>query len=471
MAIERNVWQTDPAHAGDPVSPVTPAGDQARPAPVAYDALSKAAFNLLVLLILMTLLNVPNRLPWVGYARPTLWLVGLITLLILLSRNQRQPITPTATSRLLMVLVGYVFVAIPFAEWPGSALNTGIDKFLSAVVFFFFPFYLVETPRQLRRIVLVFTGCQMFRALEPLYLHLTTGYWGSAAHMGNGEFMDRLSGAPCDIVNPNGLAFVIMTTIPFLHYIFGGDRRPAYKAVYAILLPLLLFALILTGSRSGIIGLVVIYAFVILRSKHQVAMILAAAIVMIAMFMMMDDNTKDRYLSIVSGNTKNSATSEDRINGTFENFKVGMRRPIFGHGIGTSREANGHFFGGDQMSHDLYAEVFIELGAIGLVIYLGVLYSIVRSVLEVRPAGRRIWLLARSRGSTSKALRNRLLFYHRCAEAIFVFSIMCMVFSLASYGLSEFYWYLTAGISVSLINVMRADSRALMSIPQPAASG
>lgn len=424
----------------------------------------KTAYGLFIALIVTNLLRIPDRIPGLGYARPTLLLVIAITGLILMSREGRPGGNRSSTSRFLMILVGYVFLAIPFAEWPGSALGRGVEGFVSAVVFFFFPLYLVDSYERLKKLITVFVLCQVFRVLEPLFLHITTGYWGSQAYMGDGEFMNRLSGAPNDTIGPNGLSFVIMTTLPFLHYLFGGDRRAAMRGVYVLLLPILLYTLLLTGSRSGMVGLVVVYFFVIVRSNRRGAMIIAALIALCIMVFAMDDNSRDRYLSLVSHNTKNSATTEGRVSGVLRDFEIGKRRPLFGHGIGTSREALANFAGIDQLSHDLYTEVFIELGAIGLIIFMGVLVSIVHNVLDVRRAVKRIWLLARSRGISSDSLRARLHYYHRCAEALFVFAMMCIVFSIASYGLSEFYWYLTAGISVSLNNIVRSDSYSIVAL-------
>ena len=60
-------------------------------------------------------------------------------------------------------------------------------------------------------------------------------------------------------------------------------------------------------------------------------------------------------------------------------------------------------------------------------------------------------------GSDDAALNARVGFYRRTADAIFAWVVMCLVFSLASYGLSEFYWYMIAGVSVALIKVMSQE--------------
>ena len=60
----------------------------------------------------------------------------------------------------------------------------------------------------------MYAATQVWRVLEPLYMHLKSGYWGDYASLGNWEYMNRLSGSPYDIINPNGLGFVIIMTLP-----------------------------------------------------------------------------------------------------------------------------------------------------------------------------------------------------------------------------------------------------------------
>src|ERR1700752_2810016 len=110
---------------------------------------------------------------------------------------------------------------------------------------------------------MVFLCCQTFRVLEPVYLHVTIGYWGSSAHVSAWEAFDRLSGAPSDTVNPNGLAAIVLTIIPLLHYLTAG--KVLGRLTYVSVLPMLLWALVLTASRSGMVGLAGILGLVWLK--------------------------------------------------------------------------------------------------------------------------------------------------------------------------------------------------------------
>jgi O-antigen ligase len=405
------------------------------------------------MLIVMTLLSIPSRLPVLGMIRPTLVFVGLITFLILQARSGPERKDLSSSTRLLNMLIVYIVISLPFVAWPGSVVKHGMDVFIKAVVFFYFTVQLVDTLPRLRSFVVVVFGCEVLRVLEPLFLHLTTGYWGSFADMGDGYVLERLAGAPYDIINPNGLAFVILTALPYLYYLIGGSKRTIIKLASLGLIAALLYALVLTGSRSGMVGLLVVVAAVIFRSKRRAVILVIAAIAAVLLVGVMTPDMKDRYLSLADDDTKNAATTHGRVQHMLDEVQVASRRPFVGHGLGTSQEALANEAGRYQPSHTLYTEVIIELGMIGAVIYLMFLGSIFSNLREVRVA---IVSLGKQRGLDNEDWQ----FYERCTGATLVLVLMCLVFSIASYGLSEFYWYLIAGLSVALRNLLVAETRA-----------
>lgn len=421
-------------------------------------------FGLYLTLVVFTLLSVPNRIAAIGAIRPSVLLILLISLLIAVHGSYRKQGGGSSTMRNLNLLIVYVLLAIPFVEWPGSVVSRGLENFLKAAVFFYFTVFLVDGRRRLKILIFVVLGCQVFRVLEPLYLHLTTGYWGSRASMGDGQFLARLGGGPHDYINPNGLAFVILTALPFLHYLWGASSRKLLKILYLAILAALLYAFVLTGSRSGLVGLVVVVATILWRSPHRAALTVGVAVASVAMVAVMSGDMRERYLSLTEEGTRHSQTREGRLEGTRKELEVGLRRPIVGHGLGTSAEAMYHFGGHGQIAHNLYTETLIEIGFVGLVLYLWVLASILHNVWSVGRAAR---TLDTNRAGTAEACRERLAFLHRMADATFVWVAMCLVFSLASYGLSEFYWYLIAGISVCLARIMSQE--VARSAPAPGA--
>jgi putative inorganic carbon (hco3(-)) transporter len=146
---------------------------------------------------------------------------------------------------------------------------------------------------------------------------------------------------------------------------------------------------------------------------------------------------RERYVSIFSHDAPGGATAEGRITGVMQDFKVSLRRPFFGHGIGTSKEANAHFRGEDAPSHNLYTETAEELGYIGLALVMALIWSFLRAC----------WT-AQQLVASAPATDERLAFLHIVAFALVAVVAVDLFYSFASYGLSEPYWYFIGGLSV-----------------------
>ena len=398
-----------------------------------------AAFYLFCAFIVSYFIHLTARIPMLGAVHFDLVLAAGAALALVFSQRSQRPdvaakIDPV--SRQLWILVTYIVVTIPFVEWPGSVLHN-LENYAKCLCFFFFVVATVDTARKLATLLAIWTATQLWRVLEPLYLHLTQGYWGSFTSLGNWEYMDRLSGSPYDTINPNGLGFIIILTLPLLHFLIKPDtlwRRALWVGVVCAMS----YALVLSASRSGFLAFVFLALFVIWRSKQRAAWLAVAAVAAVIGFGLMTELQRARYVSIYSHDAPGAATAEGRITGVIEDFRVSLRRPLFGHGLGTSREVNANFRGVDQPSHNLYTEAAEELGYIGLGILLALLWSFLRAC----------W--------TAKRIVNaapsddpRLRFLHDVAVALIVVVGVNLFFSFASYGVSEPYWYFLGGLSVA----------------------
>jgi len=351
------------------------------------------------------------------------------------ARGKAPPQKLHPVAQRLWILLAYIVLTIPFVEWPGSVIHN-LEGYAKSLCFFFFVVATVDTTRKLRILLAVYVATQVWRVLEPLYLHFSSGYWGSFTSLGNWEYMDRLAGAPADIINPNGLGFVIVMTLPMLHFLIPPNS-PARRVAWGAVALAMCYALVLSASRSGFLAFVFLCLFVIWRSQHRGPLLVVAVVGAAIAMSLMTDLQKERYVSIFSHTAKGGATAEDRINGVIGDFHVSLRRPLFGHGLGTSREANANFRGEDLPSHDLYTEAAEELGYIGLGLLLALIWSFLRACLEAQRVV-----------SATPTTDERLRFLHNVAGTLLVVVAVDLFFSFASFGLSEPYWYFVGGLSV-----------------------
>lgn len=409
---------------------------------------STLPFVLYVVFIASWFLHLPARFEFLAPLRVDLMLVCVLAAYCW-KVEREEPLSPhDARTRMLVLAIGvYAVLSCPLVEWPGSVIKNGLPQFIKAAVFYYFTATLIGTTRRLKILLVVFVACETFRVLEPVYLHLTEGYWGSRASMANWESMDRLSGSPFDTVNPNGLAGIVLTVVPFLHYL--TLRSKGGRLIYVMTLPLLLYALALTGSRSGMIGLASIFLLVWFKSRHKILLAATVAIVVVSAIPYLTADQTDRYLSIFSSKTKNAQTASERSQFMEADIRVALRRPIFGYGLGTSAEANGRYEGDERPAHNLYVEVLQELGAVGLVIFLAFMVALLRGLID---ASR---IIRDTPGAPSIVVS--------LMAAVQVWTGMNIIFSFASYGLCSYEWYFAAGL-IEVARRLRAEHPSAVTV-------
>lgn len=400
--------------------------------------MTNSALTIYLVFIVSWFLHFGARFPVLGMVRFDLLLVCILFYLSISKRRETEA-PATQTDKLLRALVILAVLAAPFSEWPGSVLKTGIPDLIKAIVFYYFTIAFVKTESDLKKFIFVFLACQVFRILEPLYLHFTEGYWGNSASMADWSSLDRLSGAPSDIVNANGLAFIVCTVLPFLYFLSGLSSRLKFASFLVGAAAIL--TLSLTGSRSGMVGLAVILFGIVIKSKNRVTVGLFLFIAVAVGFSFLSPDMQDRYLSLVGFGEKNAATASDRTEGTEAQIRVASLRPLLGYGLGTSAEANAHYttqgpyVGMAMPAHNLYVEIAQELGIAGILVFVMFIYSIVTGFLK---------------SQRMIAGRDAGQFLPRLIDAMQVWLAMNIVFSFASYGLTSYEWYLFGGLSVVL---------------------
>lgn len=390
------------------------------------------AFKLYLLFTVSYFLHLTARIPFLGTVRFDLLLMGVIVLCIYLRQEKHSNTLSETPNTVLKSLVIYVLLALPFVEWPGTVLRVGIPNFVKAVVFFFFTVLTIVTEKELKVFLIIFTACQLFRVLEPVGLHHLYGYWGDTTFMAEGSMMPRLSGAPSDVINPNGLAYVtlVLLATTYAYSLFSWKAR----CLLLFVLPLSLHALILTGSRTGILSLSLLAIYIFVRSKKKLLVMAVITMGLVFMFGTIDQIQKERYLSIFFSDVRGAATAKGRIDGLQRDFDVALNRPFFGHGLGTSSEAKYNTLGEGLKAHNLYIEILQELGLIGLIIFLLYLRSLI--------VGLRICFRAAKQGVPSNP---RVALY---ANVLVLWLILNFANSLGSYGLSAYDWYLFGGLTM-----------------------
>ncbi|MCZ8133021.1 MAG: O-antigen ligase family protein [Steroidobacteraceae bacterium] len=420
---------------------------------------SSAPFAFYLAFIVFYFLRPQAHWPVLGAFRPTVVLLALLAVVLLAYSNQLKGRLATPIAKPLLAFIAYIFISLPFVEWPGSVLRHHVEPFVLVVSLFFLTVWIVDSPQRLRRAVDVFILCQLARVLDPLRLHLTQGYWGSGAHLGGGEFMERLAGAPWDVVNPNGLGFVCVTALAFVHYCWLVHGS-AMKRIFAFAAqPTIVYVLLLTGSRSALIALLVVVIGMVMLSRRRALLLAVVGVGAAATLSVMNPMQLDRFRSIYDATAVNASTAQGRTDSVMNDFRLGLQRPILGTGLGTSPEARAHDGRRAKKSHNLYTEALIETGLIGLVLYCVFIFTMLRY------SWRRLSEIRKATEADTRRPRDPL---EGILRSMTVWLPMALVFSLAQYGITEWHWYLIGGLVVA---ATRSDGRPTDARPDAAVIG
>lgn len=381
------------------------------------------------------------RFPVLGSIRFELLLGCVILLAVLIQSYEDKWRFKISLGRRLYLFLAYVLLSLPFVTWPGSVMRFHLTDWIKVALLYIFIVALIRTQSQLKLLFSVFMATQFFRILEPLYLHITTGYWGSEAFsMAGGvqTFLNRLSGAPHDVVNPNQLAWVVVNMVPFLYYLCWKSGKWG-KLLAVCTAPPFVYCLLLTGSRSGLLCLIFVVATIVFFTQNRwrnVMLALAVGIPLsLTVFAGLGGDLQTRYLSLIDSSVAGADTVKGRIDGLITGVWAISHNPLFGNGLGTSAETNVNIVGGlRQLTHNLYLEVIQETGIIGFILFASFLVAMFKCLVVAKST-------ILSKGYT----QSYWLF--RMTIAVQVWMIMDLFYSLSCFGLRSWEWYFFGGVS------------------------
>lgn len=210
-----------------------------------------------------------------------------------------------------------------------------------------------------------------------------------------GDEVARVSGSG---VHPNDVAFVLCLAIPLGWYL-GIRARYASERLFArAYIVLALYAIVLTASRSALIIvalalLIVPLSYPSLSWRWRVGLVLAIVTAVALVPSFLPERQIDR-LSTISTELEDGDLSS-RLQIWRIASEIMAEHPVRGTGVGAGRRAIATLYGQAQGAHNTYLSVALDTGAIGLALFLLVLYATFRTSARVRGLERNlIWVLS-----------------------------------------------------------------------------
>jgi probable O-glycosylation ligase (exosortase A-associated) len=398
-------------------------------------------FWALIAFTTIMLLAPQERFPVLAPLRLALLSVGVAILACAYDRiTRRLPIIETSPDViLLLLLTGWAILTLPFSVWPGGSFAELTDLFLKSVICFLLLSHAITSERQL-------WGISWCLALCALPISLT-----AISNYGAGVFIEHAAGRVLGYNagltgNPNDMALMLNLMLPLCVALLIGSRKLLTKLFLGALIGLIVAAIILTFSRAGFVMLVIIGALYAwrLRKRPQRTWIPLALILGLASLPLVPADFYGRINTIVNYEEDPTHSAQTRLEDMKTALQVTISNPIKGAGIGMSALALNEVRGETwKVVHNLYLQVAVDLGLVGLLLY-GL-------------------LMVQCVGLTGKILRNQdsdpsndrlLLITEALRVSLLAFTVAVMFYPVAY----NFYFFYFGGLAVAAGRIARQET-------------
>jgi O-antigen ligase len=314
--------------------------------------------------------------PDLGFLKPALVLAGL-TLAAILFGSEKRLVTSSLKMpemRKYLSFFGVMIAGIPFAYYPRAAFEYIFLHYVVNLMFFVVLVILVDSIEKLKKVVTIISLSTLSYGLLGLLM-------GSFS---DGRF--KISGSMFD---PNDLAYVLITIIPFGLFYIVRPEGGLKKLLSLVGIGSSMIVLLLTGSRGGLVGLFIML-FLMLMTRvgsigKSIKIGLAVAIVLVTA-LNLDKINVERYITMTDlGNDYNFISEEGRLEvwrkGSelfITNLLTGVGVNCYGMAIGNMR-LESHLVPVWQTAHNSYLQVAAETGFFGLIVYVSMIISALRN--------------------------------------------------------------------------------------------
>ena len=385
-------------------------------------------------------------------------LYGLVVMTALVSANRLNGVS-SKIGVFLMLHIGCIAVAVPFSIWRGGSVEVLLQVLKNFTLFLAIT-SLTTTLQQCRRLLVT-------TALAILTVALLSIPFGT---METGRL--RLSAG--NLSDPNEYALILLLGFTMWTWIVRGTRKYSFRRIVALVaIAALALTFAQTGSRSGIVTLLVVAASLLWRASlaEKVKLILVGLVALTLSSVFLSDYLSRRFVTFFEvdsvGVTDDRtaaridsavASTDSRVEVLRQSVRLTWAHPLVGVGpdqftVYTDGEARarGLRHGSWQVTHNTYTQISSECGIPALLFYVAAIFC---SFRVTSSQSRRATLSSHPERMT---IRNLALCLRLMVLTIAVFALFLSFAYVALF-------YIVAGLVVAF------DRAALDSLPAAAAS-
>ncbi len=396
---------------------------------------------------------------------------AVLAALCLVIVTRRAPRLGMARDMILAIaaLFATMVVAIPFAAARELAIDTFVDHVLKSALLTLYLAVLITSPRTMMVFVATFLLALFYVCQESVQGLISGGLvWWNQGIM-------RLHGSVPIYQHPNSLGAVALDPLPFAIFLWPALRRWWWSLALAVMATASLICIVYSGSRSAYVALIALVGWWWWRSRHKGRWLALALLVAPLLLMLVPVDYVGRFESIW-GQEAAGHSKAARLQLLEDAWRIFLDHPL-GVGLASFETVRLRTFGRIQDTHNLYLQLATHLGIQGVLAFVWVVVALVRAYSRVsRDLARQMHGLRQAfRGRQPSAPLRRAALSHwadleRMAavdEAAKAFLFVHLVLGLFGHDLYFMYWWFSAGLAISLLNIaqhMRRRSEALLTM-------
>jgi O-antigen ligase len=205
--------------------------------------------------------------------------------------------------------------------------------------------------------------------------------------LGQNLVQDRLYGRTNRYGDPNDFSVTLACVIPLTLYLLRVGRSPAARMLAALCCLAFVITIVMTYSRTGSVALGMIGLGLVLKSRRRVLSMIAIGLSAVVLFSVAPPRFRDRISSIFVEEKDEVGSRGARIALFWKGVSLFREHPLRGIGLGNFLVAEGRTHEGEgawNAAHNMYLEVAVELGILGLASLAGLLLLTRRNLKELQ---------------------------------------------------------------------------------------
>lgn len=304
--------------------------------------------------------------------------IALLALVFGVKPKERGKLPPEC--KVLLLLLGQMILTIPFAFYRGGAYDVVVNKFSKGVIVALLISMAVTRVIELRKLLYIQSAAVALITVASLVVR----------HTQDGRLMGIQKGI---LENPNDLAINIAINLPLCMAFMFAAKGGLRKVLWAFGLVCMMYAVVATYSRSGMIATVITMLICMWEfgvKGKRVALLMSAGIIGVTALglMLVTPKYMSRMESLVRTVPSQYGSLEARAEGSVEarsqllkeSLSLMLHNPFFGVGPGNFPVVTGEW----RVAHNTYTELGAEAGVPGLFLFVLLLVLSLRKIRRVR---------------------------------------------------------------------------------------